>query len=242
VVTATAEPQVVEKIVEKEVPVEKIVEKVVEVPVEVEKIVEVPVEVEKIVEKEVVKEVPVEKIVEKEVVKEVPVEVPVERIVEKVVEKKVEVPVERIVKVTEPRVRKEVAPRLTIDEAYAQLSKQQQKYFDGLKQYALSKPNSKEKKSTYYILFGQSSVNPLMKLTVKKDMVVALFKMEDEYMKDIRRDATGDGTKIKVKETEVIISDAQACKAAKNMIDLREDQIERYQDLLREQRALKNKK
>ena len=74
-----------------------------------------------------------------------------------------------------------------------------------------------------------------------KDTTVALFKMEDEYLKDIKRDATGDGTKIKVKETEVIISDAQACKAAKNMIDLREDQIERYQDLLREQRAMNKK-
>ena len=77
--------QIVEKIVEKEVPVEVIVEKIVdrevikEVPVEVivEKIVEkqVPVEIEKIVE--------VEKIIEKEVIKEVPVEVIVEKIVEK---------------------------------------------------------------------------------------------------------------------------------------------------------------
>ncbi|MDE5756519.1 MAG: hypothetical protein K2I23_05445, partial [Clostridia bacterium] len=210
-----SEPQVVEKIVEKEVKVEVPVEKI------VEKVVEVPVEVEKIVEKEVKVEVPVEveKIVEKEVVKEVKVEVPVA------------VP-------TPSKPKKEVAPRLTLDEAYTQLSKQQQKYFDGLRQYALSKPNSKEKKSTYFTVFGQSTVNPLMKLTIKKDTVVALFKMEDEYMKDIRRDATGDGTKIKVKETEVIISDAQACKAAKNMIDLREDQIERYQDLLKEQRAL----
>ena len=123
--------KVVEKIVEKEVPVEveKIVEKEVrvEVPVEVEKIVEkevrvevpvekiiekevrvevpVPVEVEKIVEKEVLVEVPVEKIVEKEVRVEVPVEV--EKIVEKVVEKevRVEVPVEKIV---EKEVRVEV--------------------------------------------------------------------------------------------------------------------------------------
>ncbi|MDE5756314.1 MAG: hypothetical protein K2I23_04420 [Clostridia bacterium] len=225
------EPQVVEKIVEKvvEVPVEKIVEK--------EVVKEVPVEVEKIVEKEVKVEVPVEveKIVEKEVVKEVKVEVPVEKVVEKIVEKEVKV-------VAPAKSKKEVAPRLTLDEAYALLSKQQQKYFDGLKQYALSKPNSKEKKSTYFIVFGQSSVNPLMKLTIKKDTVVALFKMEDEYLKDIKRDATSDGTKIKVKETEVIISDAQACKAAKNMIDLREDQIERYQDLLKEQRAMKNKK
>ncbi|MDE6276143.1 MAG: hypothetical protein K2M75_06370, partial [Clostridia bacterium] len=214
------EPQVVEKIVEKvvEVPVEKIVEK--------EVVKEVPVEVEKIVEKEVKVEVPVE--VEKIV------EVPVEKVVEKIVEKEV-----KVVATVKPK--KEVAPRLTLDEAYALLSKQQQKYFDGLRQYALSKPNSKEKKSTYAITIGQSTVNPLLKLTIKKDMTVALFKMEDEYLKDIKRDASSDGTKVKVKETEVAIADAQACKVAKNMIDLREDQIERYNDLLKEQRAMKRK-
>ncbi|MDE6276199.1 MAG: hypothetical protein K2M75_06665 [Clostridia bacterium] len=222
-----AAAQVVEKPIEKivEVPVEKIVEKIVEVPVEVEKIVEkevkveVPVEVEKIVEKEVIKEVPVEKVVEKIVEKEVKVHVPAPE-----------------------KPKKEVAPRLTLDEAYALLSKQQQKYFDGLRQYALSKPNSKEKKSTYSITIGQSTINPLLKLTIKKDMTVALFKMEDEYLKDIKRDASSDGTKVKVKETEVAIADAQACKVAKNMIDLREDQIERYQDLLKEQRSVRNKK
>ncbi|MDE6474952.1 MAG: hypothetical protein K2L70_07630, partial [Clostridia bacterium] len=277
-VSPKGEPQVVEKVIEKEVPVEKIVEKVVEVPVEVEKIVEVPVEVEKVVEKEVKVEVPVEveKIVEKEVKVEVPVEVekivekevPVEKIVEvpveKIVEKevRVEIPVEKIVekevrvevpveKVVEKVVEKQVkvtapakpkvekAPRLTLDEAYALLSKQQKKFFDDLRAYALAKEKSKEKKSTYAIVIGPSSANPLLKLTIKKDTTVALFKMEDEYLKDIKRDATSDGTKIKVKETEVIIGDAQACKAAKNMVDLREDQIERYQDLLKEQRLLK---
>ncbi|MDE6362021.1 MAG: hypothetical protein K2L53_03500, partial [Clostridia bacterium] len=147
------------------------------------------------------------------------------------------------VKVSAPAKPKvEKAPRLTLDEAYAKLSKTQQKYFDGLRDYALTKYKCKEKKSTYFILLGQSSVNPLVKLTIKKDTTVALFKMEDEYLKDIKRDATGEGTKIKIKETEVIISDAQACKAAKNMIDLREDQIERYQELLREQRSMKIKK
>ncbi|MDE6275916.1 MAG: hypothetical protein K2M75_05190, partial [Clostridia bacterium] len=166
-----------------------------EVPVEkiVEKVVEVPVEVEKIVEKEVIKEVPVEKVVEKIVEKEVKVHVPAPE-----------------------KPKKEVAPRLTLDEAYALLSKQQQKYFDGLRQYALSKPNAKEKKSTYAITIGQSTINPLLKLTIKKDMTVALFKMEDEYLKDIKRDASSDGTKVKVKETEVAIADAQACKVAKN--------------------------
>ncbi|MDE7079228.1 MAG: hypothetical protein K2O95_03835, partial [Clostridia bacterium] len=165
----TSEPQVIEKIVEKEVKVE------------------VPVEVEKVVEKVV--EVPVEKIVEKEVVKEVPIEV------EKVVEKIVEIPVEKVVAVPvekpAPKA-KTAAPRLTLDEAYEKLSAKQKKFFDTLKAYALSKDKCKEKKSTYYILLGQSSVNPLVKLTIKKDTTVALFKMEDEFMKDIRRNATND--------------------------------------------------
>ncbi len=87
-----------------------------------------------------------------------------------------------------------------------------------------------------------TATNPLIKLTIKKDTTVALLKMEDEYMKDIRRDATGDGTKVKVKETEVIVSDKQAFETAKKMVDLRDDQIERYQDLLKEQRAMRSKK
>jgi len=225
------EQQVVEKVIEKEVPVEKIVEKVVEVPVE--KIVEVPVEVEKIVEKEVKVEVPVEveKIVEKEVVKEVPVEMVVEKVVEK--QDKVTAP-------AKPKAEK--APRLTLDEAYALLSKEQKKYFDGLRDYALTKYKCKEKKSTYFVVYGHAATNPLIKLTIKKDTTVALLKMEDEYMKDIRRDATGDGTKVKVKETEVIVSDKQAFETAKKMVDLRDDQIERYQELLKEQRALRSKK
>ncbi len=216
----SANPVKVEKqVIEK--PVEKVVEKVVEKPVE------------KIVEKKV--EVPVEKIVEKEVVKEVKVEVPVEKIVEKIVEK----PVEKIVKVPAEKKAPAVAraPRLTIDEAYAKLSKEQKKFFDKLHDYALSKEKCKEKKSTYYILLGQSSVNPLIKLTVKKDTTVALFKMEDEYFKDLRKNS--DGTKVKVKETEVIVADQDAYNMAKQMIDLREDQIDRYVEYLKEQRQYK---
>ena len=107
----------------------------------------------------------------------------------------------------------------------------------------MAKDKSKEKKSTYAITIGQSTINPLIKLTIKKDTVVALYKMEDEYLKGLKRDASGDGTKIKVKETELVVSDAQAYETAKNMVDLREDQIERYQDLLKEQRSTtRNKK
>ncbi|MDE5990402.1 MAG: hypothetical protein K2H36_02335, partial [Clostridia bacterium] len=107
-----------------EQPTEKIVEKEVKVEVPVEKIIEkeVPIEVEKIVEKEVVKEVPVEKIVEVPVEVEKIVKVPVE--LEKVVEKIVEIPAEK----PAPKA-KVVAPRLTLDEAYAKLSAKQKKIF-----------------------------------------------------------------------------------------------------------------
>ena len=174
--------------------------------------------------------VEVEKIVEKEV----RVEVPVEKVVEKVVEKEVKV---KVATVAKPK--KETAPRLTLDEAYEKLTKQQKKFFDGLREYAMSKDKCKEKKSTYFIVLGQSSVNPLIKLTVKKDTTVALFKMEDEYLKDIRRNAGSDGTKVKVKETAVIIGDTPAYATAKEMIDLREDQIERYAEYLKEQKAMR---
>ncbi|MDE5549380.1 MAG: hypothetical protein K2J13_03915, partial [Clostridia bacterium] len=183
-----------------------------------ERIIEKP--VEKIVEKEVRVEVPVEKIVEKEVVKEVPVPMPIEKPTKET---------------------KAPAPRLTLDEAYAKLSAAQKKIFDTLKAYAMSKDKCKEKKSTYFTVLGQSTVNPLVKLTIKKNTTVAMFKMEDEYFKDIRRGASSDGTKMKVKETELVVSDNQALATAKDMIDLREDQIERYNDYLREQRSMKRK-
>ncbi|MBD5086711.1 MAG: hypothetical protein HDT32_05105, partial [Clostridiales bacterium] len=180
--------------------------------------------VERVVEK------PVEKIVEKEV----RVEVPVEKIVE--VEKVVPMPVEKPAKAT-----KAPAQRLTLDEAYAKLSDKQKKIFDTLKAYALTKDKCKEKKSTYFTVLGQSTVNPLVKLTIKKNTTVAMFKMEDEYFKDIRKNAGSDGTKMKVKETELIVGDNQALSTAKEMIDLREDQIERYNDYLKEQRSMKKK-
>ncbi|MDE6276206.1 MAG: hypothetical protein K2M75_06700 [Clostridia bacterium] len=198
-------------------------------------VVEKEVPIEKIVEKIV--EVPVEKIIEKEVRVEVPIEV--EKIVEKSAEKEIKV---GVAKVETQKPKKEIAPKLTLDEAYAKLSKQQQKYFDGLRQYAMSKDKCKEKKSTYFTVFGHNTANPLLKLTIKKDTVVALYKMEDEYMKDIRRNATSDGSKIKVKETELVVADAQAFKTAKDMIDLREDQIERYEDFLKEQKAMSKRK
>ena len=193
--------------------------------------------IEKIVEK------PVEKIVEKEV----RVEVPVETVVEKVVEKPIVISTEAVgeaekskqVKKT-PSPKKAPAPRLTLEEAYAKLTKEQKKYFDGLREYAMSKDSKcKEKLSTYFTTIGPSTTNPFIKLTIKKGITVALFKMEDEYLKDIRRNASSDGAKVKIKETEIAVPDKQSYDTAKDMVDLRIDQIDRYNDFLKEQRALR---
>ena len=182
----------------------------------------------------------IEKIVEKPVEKIV--EVPVETVVEKVVEKPIVISTEaeKSKQVKTPKPKKAPAPRLTLEEAYAKLTKEQKKYFDGLREYAMSKDSKcKEKLSTYFTTIGPSTTNPFIKLTIKKGITVALFKMEDEYLKDIRRNASGDGTKVKVKETEVPIGDKQAYDTAKDMVDLRIDQIDRYNDFLKEQRALR---
>ncbi len=179
--------------------------------------------------------------------KEVRVEVPVETVVEKVVEKPIVISTEAVGEAEKSKqvkktsaTKKAPAPRLTLEEAYAKLTKEQKKYFDGLREYAMSKDSKcKEKLSTYFTTIGPSTTNPFIKLTIKKGITVALFKMEDEYLKDIRRNASSDGAKVKIKETEIAVPDKQSYDTAKDMVDLRLDQIERYSDFLKEQRSLR---
>ncbi len=230
-VASSVNDELVSKLIEQN---QKLMEKLAEQPAQ--QVVQ-PQIIEKIVEK------PVEKIVEKEV----RVEVPVETVVEKVVEKPIVISTEAVGEAEKckqvkkmPAPKKAPAPRLTLEEAYAKLTKEQKKYFDGLREYAMSKDSKcKEKLSTYFTTIGPSTTNPFIKLTIKKGITVALFKMEDEYLKDIRRNASSDGTKMKIKETELPVGDKQAYDTAKDMVDLRIDQIDRYNDFLKEQRALR---
>ena len=235
VVASNANDELIKSMIEEQKAMREMIKQLADRPQQV--VAAQPQVVEKIVEK------PVEKIVEKEV----RVEVPVETVVEKVVEKPIVISTEAVgeaekskqVKKT-PSPKKAPAPRLTLEEAYAKLTKEQKKYFDGLREYAMSKDSKcKEKLSTYFTTIGPSTTNPFIKLTIKKGITVALFKMEDEYLKDIRRNASSDGAKVKVKETEIAIPDKLSYDTAKDMVDLRIDQIERYNDFLKEQRALR---
>ena len=236
VVASNANDELIKVMIEEQRAMREVMQRLAEQPAQ-QAIVQ-PQVIEKIVEK------PVEKIVEKEV----RVEVPVETVVEKVVEKPIVISTEAVgeaeksKQVKMPKSKKAPTPRLTLEEAYAKLTKEQKKYFDGLREYAMSKDSKcKEKLSTYFTTIGPSTTNPFIKLTIKKGITVALFKMEDEYLKDIRRNASSDGTKMKIKETELPVGDKQAYDTAKDMVDLRLDQIDRYNDFLKEQRAMKRK-
>ena len=235
VVASNANDELIKVMIEEQRAMREVMQRLAEQPAQ-QAIVQ-PQIIEKIVEK------PVEKIVEKEV----RVEVPVETVVEKVVEKPIVISTEAVgeaekskqVKKT-PSPKKAPTQRLTLEEAYAKLTKEQKKYFDGLREYAMSKDSKcKEKLSTYFTTIGPSTTNPFIKLTIKKGITVALFKMEDEYLKDIRRNASSDGAKVKIKETEIAVPDKQSYDTAKDMVDLRIDQIERYSDYLKEQRSLR---
>lgn len=61
---------------------------------------------------------------------------------------------------------------------------------------------------------------------IKNGITIALFRLEDERLRKIRRNATSDGAEVKIKETELAVSDAVAYNTAKEMIDLRLTQLE----------------
>ena len=55
---------------------------------------------------------------------------------------------------------------MTLDEAYAALSKEQKSFFDGLRAYAVSKDNTKEKRTDSHIQI-KAGTKPLIKLTIR---------------------------------------------------------------------------
>lgn len=61
---------------------------------------------------------------------------------------------------------------------------------------------------------------------IKNGITIALFRLEDERLRKIRRNATSDGAEVKIKETELAVSDVVAYGTAKEMIDLRITQLE----------------
>lgn len=131
------------------------------------------------------------------------------------------------------------SPKLELDEAYENLPTKQKQYFRKLKEYADKKPNATSKESKKYLIVGEGN-KPYIKLMIKRNMTVAYFKLENENLKALRRSGNGD-VEIKVKETELKIVDDNAFEMAKNMIDLRVQQIAQEKEYLKQLRKEKRR-
>lgn len=130
--------------------------------------------------------------------------------------------------------------RLTISESYVLLSPQQKKYFDGLRAYAAEKSGAKDAPAKYHLCVGKGQ-KVVIKLVIKDGVTVARFRLEDERLRRLRRSATADDVEVKIKESEVPVTDDTAYDVAKKMVNLRLMQI--AEDIiLQKQRAAERRK
>lgn len=130
--------------------------------------------------------------------------------------------------------------RLTFAEAYIMLTKEQQRFCDGLRAYAREQSGAKEVPAKYHLCVG-SGQKVIVKFEIKKGITIGMFRIVDERLKKLRRNATSNGAEIKIKETEVPIEDEFAFDSAKELIDLRITQLEEEQEYRKQQRRNKKK-
>ncbi len=122
----------------------------------------------------------------------------------------------------------------TFADAYAELSVEQKRFFSDILRYALSKPKAEQKMSKTGICV-KSSGKVILKLKVRRKMTVALFRLENERLRDYRRHA-GNTSAIRQKETEIYVSDESSKDTACGMVDLMLEQYAREKQEAKERR------
>ena len=103
-----------------------------------------------------------------------------------------------------------------------------------MKEYALAKEDAVEVKQSGGVVIKRKS-KQIVKLTVRRDMPVALFLLENEMLKDFRRNAKSEA-KLKVRATELVIREADDLETAYTMVDLSVEQIEKDLEAAKERR------
>ncbi len=130
--------------------------------------------------------------------------------------------------------------RLSFADLYVLLSSEQKRYCDELRDYAKKKSGAKEFPAKYHLAVGNGQ-KVIVKMTIKNGICFAQFRLEDERLRSIRRNASMGGADIQIKETKVPLLDESALIAAKEMVDLRLVQLEEHV-LLQKQRAAERRK
>lgn len=114
----------------------------------------------------------------------------------------------------------------TILQLYELLSEEQKKYFDTLKDAAMSKPEAKLTvgRSFFNIKIGKRSI---IKLRIRRLITVGEYTLENDILKDFRKasENKAGNAKIKVRPTIVAVTDGATLETALNMINLVHKQI-----------------
>ena len=124
----------------------------------------------------------------------------------------------------------------TFEDAFAELSEEQKRYFSEIMAYALSKPKAEEK-VTKGAVCVRSNKKLILKLKIRRKITVASFKLENDLLRDYRHNI-GDASAIRMRETEIYVTDDSVKETAFGMIDLMLEQYERERQEALERRRL----
>ena len=124
----------------------------------------------------------------------------------------------------------------SFSEAYATLNEEQKRYFILLREYALHKQNATETRTSRGVVI-RSDKKIILKLIIRRGIVVAAFKLENDLLRDYRRNSEAAGA-FRLKETELYIESENALETACGMVDLMLQQYARErEEAIRRRRA-----
>ncbi|GEM_PF-2966324 len=127
------------------------------------------------------------------------------------------------------------AARKTLEENYAELTQEQKGFFDGLLAYGMSKDNAEENRAKTEVQV-KADRKSVIRLTIKRGITVAKFHLENDLMKQYRKNDAE--TKISVKDTEIKVIDVAAYETAKGLIDVAIENNKREREAAAEARRL----
>ena len=113
----------------------------------------------------------------------------------------------------------------TFSEAYDDLSEEAREMFNKVREYSLTKDNAVELKQSTGICVKRNG-KQIVKLTVRRNAPVAMFYLENDMLKDFRRESDS-RPKLKVRATELTLREEADLEAAYRMVDLSVEQIDK---------------
>lgn len=122
----------------------------------------------------------------------------------------------------------------TFEEALDELEEDPRKLFDDVLNYALTKPDAVKVQRSNGLVVKQNG-KQIVKLTVKRGNPVALFVLENDLLKDFRRNSDTP-VKLKVRATEFVLRSEEDLPTAHMMVDLAVDQIQKDVEAAKERR------